>query len=519
MTIQDEALTDGPVRDPLLVATRLRPPQRVDIEGHFAPTDVPAGGDLARHPRMARILKSRRFQFLLILPNQILFWAVIFIGLFGTLDPNLNFGTAITWYIWFCVVFVLIAAFGRAWCVMCPFGGVGEWVQRRTFWGRTQRALGLGIKLPEPIARYGALLSVGTFLLLTWLEEFFGIAGPGTPSLTSYMVIGIVLSALIIFLVFERRTFCRYICPLSCVVGSFGAMGSVAGFRTRDREVCLSCETKDCMRGGEDGYGCPWYTWPGSADSNLNCGLCSECYKACPSDNVGLFVQKPLTSVVAPTNRRADVGWAVAILFGLVLYQQVNALPIYTTLDDWLNTATHLPHYPNPVAYLGLTALFTALMAGIAWGCMRLFARPGLVVSGGGRAFLERASKFRAYFFPLMYGIIPVVGVDYLARQLPKFFQHAPALVPAVGHLFGAGSKDSPLYGAALLADPTIIKVQVAMMGVATLASVYTSVRIARRDLVPISAHARGIQIAAGSLAVACGVATGWLYVLMNAAA
>ena len=57
------------------------------------------------------------------------------------------------------------------------------------------------------------------------------------------------------------------------------------------------------------------------------------------------------------------------------------------------------------------------------------------------------------------------------------------------------------------------------MMGLGTLAAVWTSVRIARRELVPISGHARSVQIAAASLAVACGVATGWLYVLMNAAA
>jgi len=188
-------------------------------------------------------------------------------------------------------------------------------------------------------------------------------------------------------------------------------------------------------------------------------------------------------------------------------------------MDDWLNTATHRPHYPNPLAYLGIIGVFTALMAGIAWGFMQLFARPDLVISRSGRSFLDRTSRFRAYFLPLMSGIITVVGADYLARQLPKFFQHAPAIVPAVGHLFGAGSKSSPLYGTAILLDPTIIKVQVAMMGLGTLAAIWTSMRIARRELVPISAHARGIQIGSASLAVACGVATGWLYVLMNAAA
>lgn len=94
--------------------------------------------------------------------------------------------------------------------------------------------------------------------LLTWIEEFFNIAGPGNSAATSFMVIGIIVTALSFFLVFERRTFCRYVCPLTSLIGTVGAMGSVAGFRTRDRELCLNCTTKECMRGGENGFGCPW---------------------------------------------------------------------------------------------------------------------------------------------------------------------------------------------------------------------------------------------------------------------
>ncbi|MCK4177074.1 4Fe-4S binding protein [Aciditerrimonas ferrireducens] len=334
---------------PVPVALRLRPPVRQPAAEHFAPTDPSPGADLSRHPKVARALRNRRFQFFLILPNQIIFWAVIFLGILGTLVPGLNFATAITWYIWFCLVFVLMLVVGRGWCAMCPFGGFAEWLQRRSFWRRTQRALGLGKKLPEPIARYGLLLSIGTFIVLTWIEERFNIAGPGTPADTGLMVIGIVAGAVLVFSLFERRTFCRYICPLSALIGTVGAMGSVAGFRTKDRQTCLACPTKDCMRGGEQGYGCPWYTWPGSADSNLTCGLCSECYKACPSGNVGLFVQKPLTSVVQPRRRRADVAWAVMALWGLVIFQQVNATNGYAVADSWLaTTSASSPSWPSP---------------------------------------------------------------------------------------------------------------------------------------------------------------------------
>ena len=515
--------TESPVttlkaHDPVPITLHLRPPQRDGIEQRFGPVDPPRGWDLTRNPRIARLLKDRRFQFMLIVPNQIIFWTVIVVGLVGTAVPGLNFGTAITWYIWFCLVFVLMVVVGRAWCVMCPFGGFAEWIQRRTFWRRTQKALGLGLKFPEPLARYGFLLPVGTFLLLTWIEEFFNIAGPGTPSDTSWMVVGIVSSALLFFLVFERRTFCRYLCPLTSLIGTVGSMGSVAGFRTKDRDVCLSCETKDCMRGSENGFGCPWYTWPGSADSNLYCGLCTECYKSCPSSNIGLYLQKPLTSVVQPTRRRADVAWAIALLWGLVLYQQLNALGWYATMDAWLNTHMAFPHYPNPVAYLGIIVAITLVMAGIAWAFSASFARRDLSFDRPGQ-FQDKQSRFRAFFLPMTYGLIPVVGADYFARQLPKFFQHAPRLIPAVQHMVGAGgATTSTLYKARLLPDPRIIAVQVAVIAAGTLGALWSTWKISKRELSPVSRGGTAVRVASMTVVLVCGVLAAVLYVLMNAA-
>jgi polyferredoxin len=505
-------------REPVAVTVHLRKPDRAGIEDRFGPSDPPPGWDITASPRIARLVRSRRFQFLLILPNQIIFWTVIFMGLLGSAIPGLNFGTAITWYVWFCLVFVTMVVVGRAWCAMCPFGGFAEWVQRRTFWRRTQKTLGLGLKFPEPLARYGFLLPVATFLALTWIEEFFNIAGPGNPADTSLMVVGIVGSALTFFLLFERRTFCRYLCPLTTLIGTVGSMGSVAGFRTRDRDVCLTCQTKDCMRGGENGFGCPWYTWPGSADSNLYCGLCTECYKACPEGNIGLFLQKPLTSVTAPRRRRADVAWAIALLWGLVLYQQINATNLYANLDNWLNTSVHFPHYPNPVSYLGLIGLLAVATAGAAWLIAKLFARRDLDFDAKGR-FLDRRSRFRAYFMPVAYGLIPVVGADYFARQLPKFFQHAPRLVPSIQRMLGSSSAlHSPLYAARILSDPRIVTAQVVVIVLGTLGALWSTWRIASRELVPVSRGTVGVRVATLGLVLICGIAAAWLYVLIQAA-
>lgn len=505
------------LRDPVPAAVRLRPPERDGIARRFAPSDPAPRLDLLRNPRIARLVRNRKFQFLLILPNQIVFWTVIFVGLLGTAIPGLNFGTAITWYVWFCLVFVMMVVVGRAWCAMCPFGGFAEWIQRRTFWQRTQKTLGLGRKFPEPLARLGFVLPVASFLLLTWIEEYFNIAGPGNPAATSFMVIGIVASALTFFLVFERRTFCRYICPLTSLIGTVGSIGAVAGFRTRDREVCLTCKTKDCMRGGADGFGCPWYTWPGSADSNLYCGLCSECFKSCPEDNVGLFLQKPLTSVVAPRRRRADVAWAVVLLWGLVVYQQFNATNLFASVDTWLNSALHFPHYPNPIDFLGGIALVALATAGAARGIGALLSRRDVDLVRPG-SFADKSSRFRAFFVPIAYGLIPVVGADYFARQLPKFFQHSPRVVPAVGHIVGLSSTASPLYSFSITTNGWIVFIQMAVVAVGTLAAAWSTWRISGRELISISRSSTGVRLATVGFVVGCGVVAAVLYLIMHAA-
>lgn len=57
-------------RDPVELPIRLRAAETTGVREHFAATDPEAGWDLARHPRVARLLRTRRFRFPLILPNQ-----------------------------------------------------------------------------------------------------------------------------------------------------------------------------------------------------------------------------------------------------------------------------------------------------------------------------------------------------------------------------------------------------------------------------------------------------------------
>lgn len=504
-------------------AIRLRPAQHRGQQEHFAASDPKV--DLLRLPvigkPLTKMMKSRKFQFLMILPNQLVFWIVIFAGAVGLQLPDTNFATVITWFIWFCIVFVLMVGIGRGWCAMCPFGGAAEWFQRITFWGRKGHTIGLQKHWPAWLAKYGILPSVVTFLILTWFEEFYNIAGPGNPYLTTALVVSIIASAATIFFVFERRTFCRYLCPLTALIGTVGAIGGAAGFRTRDREKCLSCPTKDCMRGSEHGYGCPWYEWPGSATSNLMCGLCTECLKNCPYDNVGMFVQAPLTSAIAPVKRRYDVAWAVALLFGLVIFQQANALPIYTTVDGWLNRLMSFPNYPNPVDYLGIVAVVAAAFAGYVW-----LLRSALATRHP-KAFTPAEAGglrgFASWFAPISYGMIPLVGADYLSRQLPRLWYHSPRIIAAISDPFGYnwnlfGTAHAKIANAHILGVTGAINSQLVVMALGALAALFVTDKITRRDLNGASDHPLVLRLVTDGVVLAAGIAVSVLYVAMGGA-
>ena len=486
---------------------KLRPPEHEGADERFSETDGTV--DLTKvkviGPLLTRGIKSRKFQFSVIVPNQIVFWLVVILGFVGISTPELNFGTAITWYIWFALMFTMTLAVGRGWCMVCPFGGFGEWIQRKTFFKRTQKALGLGWRMPEKFAKYGLVISAIVFLIMTWAEEFFNIAGPGFPYETSFMVLGIVGAATLVFLLFERRTFCRYFCPLSSLIGTAGSNGVIAGFRTRDRQKCIDCKTKDCMRGGEKGFGCPWYTYPGTADTNAYCGLCSECYKACPYDNVGVYAQKPLNSVVKP-RKRPELAWVVGILFGLVIFQQWNALGSYTAVDDWLNRVMHWPGYPNPVDYILTIGAVALIFAGVAWLISRVLAHK-----------TEIARGFSSWFAPFMYGLIPLMGADFVARAMPKFWNNAAKFPASVAMIFDHHLQIS-WANMAILPNKAVIGLEIAITAVGTLASVYAMSRIGGRDLGKMTSHTTLVKVVPAMLTLALGVGLIVMYVFMNGA-
>jgi hypothetical protein len=169
------------------------------------------------------------------------------------------------------------------------------------------------------------------------------------------------------------------------------------------------------------------------------------------------------------------------------------------------------------VAYLGLVIILALATAGLAGGIGSLSARRDLSFDRPGN-FADRVSRFRAYFVPVAYGLIPVVGADYFARQLPKFFKSAPRVIPSIQHLFGSAGVNSSLYNSRILSDPRIITLQVAVIALGTAGALWATWRITNRELVGVSRSALVVRTTTLALVVVCGAVAGLLYVAMQAA-
>ena len=256
---------------------------------------------LTKFKPLRALLKSRWFPFLPIVFNLFIFTIILLAGFIGGLGAgNYNFGVMIVWILWWVLLMMfMVPVIGRFWCMMCPFPLIGDWIQRGKLInvGR-QKSWGLNKRWPNKLRNLWPLVIL--FWVSTWFSGFFTVK----PFATFILLGAIILIAIIIALFFEKRTFCLFVCPVSGFQGLY-ANFSLFGVRSRDPEICKKHVPKTCVVGNEKGYGCPWMELPYEMNRNTYCGLCFECIKTCPYDNMDL-VLKPFGQDLFAERRRTD---------------------------------------------------------------------------------------------------------------------------------------------------------------------------------------------------------------------
>lgn len=340
------------------------------------------GFELTSIPVVKRVLKSRWLQWSLMALTLPFFLLAILAGFFGTPVGNRNFGIVFVWIVWWALVILLLVPFaGRLWCSMCPIPAPGEWLQRRAL---VQPRPGgklytLGLKWPRRLNNI-------------WLQNasFLAVALFSAVILTSPVVSAAVLALFAVIaigtaLLYERRTFCRYLCPVGGFIGLYSQLAPVE-VRVKDVAICATHKDKTCYQGSDAGYGCPWLVFPAALTKNTYCGLCTECFKTCPLDNTALYVRPFGADLLSNKGRRLDEAYKAFIMLTCALAYSVVLIGPWSPLKETAYAVGSQGWWIYAVVFL---AANLAILPGIFYACAALAKRIARTKTPTRKMFVE----------------------------------------------------------------------------------------------------------------------------------
>lgn len=371
--------------------------------------------ELTRNPFIKNALKSRYPQlavFIVILAGYIF---AILAGLIGTPVGSHNFSIVFVWIAWWAIlILVAVPFFGRGWCAVCPIPLPGEWLQRGAVLSPPEkRPKWFNLRVPKMFRNIW--LQNISFLLLA----LFSSVLLTTPNITGIVLAAMLFAAIGLSTIFERRAFCRYLCPVGGFIGLYSQAAPIE-LRIKDKQVCITCEGKPCYNGSQAGYGCPWDVFPGGLTKNTYCGLCMECIRTCPHDNIAVNL-RPFSADLAKPSIRMDEAFKAFIMLGsAMIYAGVLLGPWGAFKDAAYNVGTS--------AWFIYAIIFLAIIFVILPGFFTL----GILKT-------KSALPLKQRFASLATALIPLGLMFWVAFSLSFVLTNASYIIAALSDPLGLG--------------------------------------------------------------------------------
>lgn len=371
--------------------------------------------ELTRNRFLKNILVNRYPQLAVFIVMLMGYIFAILAGLIGTPVGSHNFSIVFVWIAWWAIlILVAVPFFGRGWCAVCPIPLPGEWLQRGAVLAPPdKKPKWLNLRVPR-MFRNMWLQNI-SFLLLA----LFSSVLLTTPNITGIVLAAMLFAAIGLSLVFERRAFCRYLCPVGGFIGIYSQTAPIE-LRIKDKQVCANCEGKPCYNGSSAGYGCPWDVFPGGLTKNTYCGLCMECIRTCPHDNIAVNLRSFSADLAKPSTRMDEAFKAFIMLGSSMIYAGVLLGPWGMVKDAAYNVGTS--------AWFLYAVAFLAMIFIVLPGLFSL----GLLQSKSGLSIKRR-------FASLSTALIPLGLMFWVAFSLSFVLTNASYIIAALSDPLGLG--------------------------------------------------------------------------------
>jgi polyferredoxin len=385
--------------------------------------------ELTRFRPVKWFVKQRWFQYALFVPNTFFFAIIMLAAFFGTPVGNANFAIIFVWIVWWALLkLVFIPLGGRSWCTMCPIPAPAEWLDHRTVIAKgKEQPLSVATK-NWPKSLKNVWMQNGTFMAVA----LFSAIILTRPWATGVVLLAFFVGAIWLSKVYGRRIFCRYVCPVGGFIGVYSMVAPIE-LRVKEPEVCIQHKEKECIRGSEKGYGCPWLEYPGTLDRNVNCGICTECIKTCPKDNVAINLRPFGKDLFTAKGRSLDEIYNTFIMLTCAVFYSAVYLGPWGALKDMANIAS-IP------SFLLYSVIFIAA---------NLVIVPGLYYLAvlAGKTFAEGRMPSRQEVVEIFQPVRALPG--QIAQLVKRALRRTPAPTPAaVAATTPKAAKPRPAAGA-----------------------------------------------------------------------
>ncbi|MGB3404183.1 MAG: sigma 54-interacting transcriptional regulator [Microcoleaceae cyanobacterium] len=416
---------------------------------------------LNSYPRLRQFLRSPWWPDWINYGFILTAYTLVVITLFiGPQTRSENFALNLFWAWWWPIILIIFPFLGRIWCAVCPFMIYGEITQKLSLWlfPRTLK------RWPRQRAEnWGGWFLWGLFTLILLWEELWNLNN--TAYLSAFLLLLITAGAMICSVIFERRFWCRYLCPIGGMNGMFAKL-SITELRAQQGTCSAECSTYQCYKGGpEKGEGlatngCPLYSHPAQLNDNRDCVLCMTCLKACPHRSVEVNLRPPAIELWTTHVPRV---YEVALLFLLLNLVFLHRLP---SLLSQLNLNTNLDHFWTHSLWAIAALSLPTIIPLIAYGMIRLI-------------YHYKSRSLPRSFIELAYGYLPLVLAGNLAHYLNLGLEEAGRILPVTWATFGLSGEGLPTF----ITHPAVTEfLQGSTLVAGVLAAMIVTQKIARQS-------------------------------------
>jgi len=360
--------------------------------------------NLLKLDRIRQLFLSSAFPNAAQLITAFFFMLIIYLGFLGSQTPGYNISLELTWGLWEPLIILSCILTARIWCAFCPVGALSSLVSRK---------YGLKRNIPSFIRSNGGYLAAAGLGLIFLSEVVFNM--PSSPRATAMLILSIFLPAVILALVYRRRIWCRFLCPLGKLVG-FLSRCSPLELRANYNICNNDCRDHSCYVGNDYQAGCPVFEAPFVLHSNQECILCGDCIKSCPHQSPVLNLRVPGQELW--TFRKPDSTMALfgPLIMGTQFFRGLEITGFFhryiTTLNQqWIFYSAFM------VITIFLAFLFVRIASNVVFDTVKTTSR-------------EKSNLMGYAFVPL------IVGFE-LGFHFERLISIGGRLLPTLGGYFG----------------------------------------------------------------------------------